>query len=426
MSLRDHLCGAAQAFEEVTGMSCVDFESLLAAYHDLLEQQSHLKFDAPERLLMAVMYAHLNATYSLLGELFDCHPGTVKRIVTPLVSALPMPSCNNHSPPTKCNRETFILYCPQAALLLNWIVPAEAPSAPPAPAMDGAPLLAGADSLASPTDGLTAYEARRANGIPAYARPDLGAVTPPALASIYLLLFSALEAITHLLHTGVGYVLYHALAVLMIYSAVSAGDEKRRRLAIALSLPPLMRIVSLGVPVADFPVMLPYLFTGFMMLLVAHMARKKAGYDLSACGIRMDTQSWPWHLAALMMGVAISVAGYLILRPDPLILVTRLEPALLPALVILFFSGFAEEFLYRGLIQRAAVDLFGAWGIVFAALVFAIMHMTWLSLPFVALAFITGLIFGWIVLRTGSILGAALAHGLINVIILLYLPNVLL
>lgn len=435
MSLRDQLRGAAQAFQEVTGMSCIDFELLLVAQHELLQRQSVLKFDESERLLMVLIYSHLNATYSLLGELFSCHPSTVKRIVTPLLGALPVPE--NHAPTARCDKAAFILRCPQAALILGLVVPLqeldsssmpESKPSPPihSPELNERSLLVGADSSQATEHAHGVYDLRNTNNIAAVIRFQLDAIMPVRLASVYLIVFSLVEAITLLLHAAVGYVLYHVLVVIVIYSAVLTGDERRRRFTISLSLPPIMRIISLGVPLADFPTVMPYVFTGFMMLLATHIARKNTGYDLEACGMHITTKLWGWQIIVLALGGVIGAAGYLILRPEPLILALNWQPLVVPSLAILFFSGFAEEFTYHGLIQRAAVDLFDARGIFFVALVFTIMHVALFSLPFLLLTFTTSLIFGWIVLRTDTILGVALAHGLINLIMLLYLPNVLL
>jgi hypothetical protein len=91
--------------------------------------------------------------------------------------------------------------------------------------------------------------------------------------------------------------------------------------------------------------------------------------------------------------------------------------------MLLIFTGFIEELLFRGLIQKAAIDLLGArGGILLVSLVFGVFHFGWGSPLDVAYVGLVGLFFGWVVWRTGSILGVTLAHGLANIMWLIVLP----
>ena len=56
------------------------------------------------------------------------------------------------------------------------------------------------------------------------------------------------------------------------------------------------------------------------------------------------------------------------------------------------------------------------------ALVFAFLHMGWLSMLDMVFVFIVGLLFGLFVLKTGSIVGASISHGLTNVVLFMVMP----
>jgi membrane protease YdiL (CAAX protease family) len=67
----------------------------------------------------------------------------------------------------------------------------------------------------------------------------------------------------------------------------------------------------------------------------------------------------------------------------------------------------------------------GRGGLVYTAVIFAVLHMgyqSWLDLIFVITV---ALFFGWVVQRSGSILGVTLAHGLINISLFLVFPFLL-
>lgn len=93
----------------------------------------------------------------------------------------------------------------------------------------------------------------------------------------------------------------------------------------------------------------------------------------------------------------------------------------------LFIVGFGEELLFRGYLQSSFNRYFGkpfsianiqfGWGLILAALLFGLIHAlvtvppTW---PWAVFTFITGLIFGFIREKDGSVLSVALLHGLMD------------
>ena len=86
-------------------------------------------------------------------------------------------------------------------------------------------------------------------------------------------------------------------------------------------------------------------------------------------------------------------------------------------------AGFVEEFIFRGVLQRTAVAVFGSWwGIIYVSLLFAVLHMGFLSLIDVVFVFFVALFFGWVVKKTGSLFGVALAHGITNILLYLVVP----
>ncbi len=62
------------------------------------------------------------------------------------------------------------------------------------------------------------------------------------------------------------------------------------------------------------------------------------------------------------------------------------------------------------------------WGILYVSLLFAVLHMGFLSWIVVVFVFIVGLFFGWVVKKTGSLLRVTLAHGITNTIMYLVAP----
>jgi membrane protease YdiL (CAAX protease family) len=102
-----------------------------------------------------------------------------------------------------------------------------------------------------------------------------------------------------------------------------------------------------------------------------------------------------------------------------------------PRLLLLFFAAFSEEIIFRGLLQNRFIRRYGAYrGIFLVGIVWAAFHFfsdfsfsryTGLAIPMqlsfrvficVALSFVLG----WLTFRSGSVVPAAIAHTLYNVL----------
>lgn len=95
----------------------------------------------------------------------------------------------------------------------------------------------------------------------------------------------------------------------------------------------------------------------------------------------------------------------------------------MPSLILLFFAGFTEELIFRGLLKSLAVKAFGALqGAAFAAVCFTVMHSTYNSVPEMSFVFLAALFYGIAYQKTGSICGMTLSHGLANIILFLLAP----
>jgi len=124
-----------------------------------------------------------------------------------------------------------------------------------------------------------------------------------------------------------------------------------------------------------------------------------------------------------LTGIPFGIIEYHILRPEPLA-VGPLHEVVLLAVALIFFTGFVEELVFRGVMQRSAIEALG-WkpGLLGVSVVFSILHIGWLSMLDVLFVFTIGLFFGFMTLKTGSIIGVSLSHGLTNVVLFLLMPT---
>ena len=90
---------------------------------------------------------------------------------------------------------------------------------------------------------------------------------------------------------------------------------------------------------------------------------------------------------------------------------------------MLLFVGFGEELLFRGLIQVDLMKVFGSvWGLVLASAMFAVMHLTWRSIPELFFVFAAGLVLGYFYWKTRSLTLPIIIHAANNVMLVAVLP----
>ena len=104
-----------------------------------------------------------------------------------------------------------------------------------------------------------------------------------------------------------------------------------------------------------------------------------------------------------------------ILHPAPAFPAFEVKYLFRDLIYMLCFVGLGEELLFRGLIQTDLMKVFGGkMGLVLASLLFAVMHLTWRSLPELGFVFIAALILGAIYWKTKSLVLPIIIHGINN------------
>ncbi len=136
----------------------------------------------------------------------------------------------------------------------------------------------------------------------------------------------------------------------------------------------------------------------------------------------LNLRGWLLQIAIGLSGLAFGALEYVILRPQALAPALAWANVWWPALVLLVCTGLLEEMIFRGLLQRTAETVLPRWGLVYVALLFAVLHIGYRSLVDVLFVLVVGLFFGRIVQRTRSLVGVTLAHGLTNIMLFLIMP----
>lgn len=198
------------------------------------------------------------------------------------------------------------------------------------------------------------------------------------------------------------------------------------RFYLTLTLAPIIRIISLAIPMWNFPLMYWYLITGVPLLLTAFVIIRVAGYRPEEVCLRLG-RGWQQAGVALV-GLPLGWLEYQILRPQSLLLPGGTVGMLaLAGFILLVFTGFVEEIIFRGVMLKAADDFLGkTHSLIYGSFIFAVLHIIHFSFLDVVFVFGVAVLFTFFVRRTGSLLGVTLAHGITNIMLYLVWPLVLL
>lgn len=198
-------------------------------------------------------------------------------------------------------------------------------------------------------------------------------------------------------------------------------DTRLARLLPIIAVVPLMRLLSLAIPIRDMPPITWYLMSGFPILLAALLGIRFLGI----AGAVAPPRSWRTQVGIGLSGLPLGVLAFLAFRPAPLTGQTDGPHLIADALILFLFVGCTEELVFRGLLQVVAVETFGVVGIVWSNVLFASLYIGTASPGYALFIFVVGLYFGWSLRQTGSLWGIMSAHGLLNVGLLLVGPHIL-
>jgi membrane protease YdiL (CAAX protease family) len=243
---------------------------------------------------------------------------------------------------------------------------------------------------------------------------------PLAVALGYLAAIIAAELLTTLTEPRIGLALHSTILILLVLHAALTWDRPIHGVLVTLTFAPLIRLVSLSLPLFSFPLVDWYLIISLPLFVAGVLMARLLGLSRDALGINLRRPAV--QLLIGLTGLAFGYIEYRILHPQALAASFTWRDLWAPALVLLISTGFFEEFAFRGLMQTTARPVLGRFGLTFVALVFAALHIGYKSVPDLVFVFLVGLFFGWAVVETGSILGVSLSHGLTNIMLFLVIP----
>lgn len=195
-------------------------------------------------------------------------------------------------------------------------------------------------------------------------------------------------------------------------------------LLLSLTLVPLIRIVSLVMPLSHFPRIQWFLIIGIAIYLAFFIILFQQKIKVQDCGLRLPKiQHLPIELGITLIGIPFGYAEYLILKPASFIDSLSFENIFIAFFILLITTGLMEELIFRGLLQNEATDILGPrYGILFITLIFSILHIGNLSILDILLVFCIGGLYAIVVHKTKTVIGVTFSHTVVNIFLFIICP----
>jgi membrane protease YdiL (CAAX protease family) len=239
--------------------------------------------------------------------------------------------------------------------------------------------------------------------------------------SPYLLAIVAAEGVAR----GGSVVLAGSIDAVVIVVGLNrvANAGHGRALLAGLSLIALLRLLSFAASAPPGVDQVRYLGVALAGLLALWLAARLLGLGRRDLGLVGGSTVVAWSVLAIPPGLALGFIDYWLVQPFPWVEKLALPEVLTSVAVLALATGLTEELLFRGLVQRAASDLFGARiAIPVVALLSAILAVTSWSVAGLALGIGAAMYFAILTDTTRSIVPAAAAHASLNVALFLIAP----
>lgn len=240
-------------------------------------------------------------------------------------------------------------------------------------------------------------------------------------ALLYLGAITIAEIVTNFTNPFWGIVGHTFILIALIVHSSLRVNTPNHRLYLSLTLSPLTRILSLSVPLTNLPLIYWYMIIYPTLIVATFIMMRRVNYKPAQVGLTVRKPYYYQGIIALS-GIALGVLEFIILRPQAIIPELTVGWAAIAFAVTLLGTGLGEEIIFRGVAQRASIDVLGKWGVPYMAYIFAILHLIHHSPIDIFFVLAVGLFFGWAVNKTGSILGVTVAHGITNFLLYAVIP----
>lgn len=270
-----------------------------------------------------------------------------------------------------------------------------------------------------------------------------GRLYPGIMAVTYLLAIGLTEALTAWIEPFIGLILYSVILLALLSESAFDPEYYVRRLCLALTPIPLIRVVGFSIPQDGLHPLSQYFLLSVALVIATGLAMYYLALRPGQIGLGFGQETWrivayfPVVLIALPMGLieyqllklppvinllASSTTTLQNINPTPWAAGIMLGDPVQPTFVIEIVSlclSLVEVMIFFGILLHVSRDLFGDWASVFyVALLFSLLQSGQFSWEYGLFIFVSSIIFGRVVLKTQTLYPAMLVYGFAKIVLL--------
>jgi len=148
----------------------------------------------------------------------------------------------------------------------------------------------------------------------------------------------------------------------------------------AVMIVPLIRVFDFSLPLVFFRQAYWSMIVSLPLLVAVACLARAVGLGMRDVGLVWDGVLL--QFAVGLTGIVFGFGEYALIHPQPMISEFSLGAVIVPAIVLVVFTGLTEELLFRGVIQTLAVRSYGALqGMAFSSAIFTVLHVGFNSVP---------------------------------------------
>lgn len=244
------------------------------------------------------------------------------------------------------------------------------------------------------------------------------------LLIFYLLFLFVSELLTAYSNFELGLLAHVILIVLIIINSSITDSASFSNLLRAMIILPIIRIIGISIPALQIQPLFWYVLVSIPIFAAVVIMIKNQ--NLSRESIGLISGKLPLQFMVALSGIIFGMVEFVILKPSSIISSPTIITFIIASVIIVISTGFAEELIFRGIIQKNAENVLGnIWGLLYASLLFTVLYIGWQSSVEIIFIFMVAIFYGYIFQKTRSIFGISLSHGLTNIMLLLILPAII-
>ncbi len=237
---------------------------------------------------------------------------------------------------------------------------------------------------------------------------------------IFSLLVLTAEIFLTIQNIYLSFMIYLFIFISLLIIASYKYKQPAYALYLSLMLIPLIRIISVSIPLSGIPEVFEYIVVSVPLFITGAIVAKMVGLTYTDLGFRFDRL----HSKLLigLLGILLGFVKFFIFQLGKTDISTTPEVFLIWTLLLIYL-GFLEEFLYRGIIYNAFLRVLSQKkAVFFTSFLYATLTISTKSFVNVLFAFLISIIFCGVFTRQKSLTGLYLAHGLMNITLYVICP----